>query len=438
MVIDIFLVFIITNVFAERAYKPILNISQKYKNLTLKEENSCDNALEEINYMMDNILQSNLEANQQIQQNREMLKDQILHMLLEGKYTIDMGAYLDRAQIRLPGPWFFVLSISFEEEAQVTEQFLHQLQKELEQVSDAAKAIFVYTLCNFSRKLINVICSIETIEKKDELSETICDVAESFRYEPIIGIGNEYKTLTNLSASWLESMDNIHCRRKQTPEEQNQEFIYDSKELRKIATALEMGNESSALEGLEAYILELKQAPLSLLMQQYIFADFMGEITRLGKKFHLVLSKQNISMLISSKNINDFEAAARIVIHDFCRGYSNMKQQLIEEELYTIYEYVNTHFAEYDMSLEKTAEDLHVSTGAVRRAITKYTNKTYKDYLIHLRIEYAKQLLQSEDLPMAEICSKTGYGSISYFIKLFRETTGVTPARYKRNCTKED
>ena len=111
-----------------------------------------------------------------------------------------------------------------------------------------------------------------------------------------------------------------------------------------------------------------------------------------------------------------------------------MKKQLIEKELYTVYEYINTHFAEYDMSLEKTAADLQVSMGVVRKAVAEYTGKTYKDYLIYLRIGYAKQLLESEDLSIAEIGSRTGYGSVSYFIKLFRETTGMTPARYRKNC----
>ena len=232
-------------------------------------------------------------------------------------------------------------------------------------------------------------------------------------------------------------MDDIDCRKTQVLKEKNGNYIYDSNELSKIITALEMGSEEDALESLNDYILQLKQSPISLLMQQYIFSDFLGEIARLGKKFHLELSKQNISILVSSKNIDDFHIAAKSIIHDFCSGYFNMKQQLIEEELSTVYEYINMHFTEYDMSLEKTAADLQVSMGAVRKAVAEYTGKTYKDYLIYLRIEYAKQLLRSEELSIAEICSKTGYGSVSYFIKLFRETTGMTPARYKKKYSAE-
>jgi len=366
-----------------------------------------------------------------------MLKEQLLHMLLEGRYAIVIEAYLSKVEIRLPGPWFFVISVSYEEETGITERFLIDMQKELEQLSDASEATFIYAVCNIPLKLISVICSVEYIEKKDEICENIFGVAGSFSYEPVGGVGNEYNTLKNLAASWLESMDGIQHKKENMKNAQSREFVYEGKEMQKVVTALEMNNEAGALEALESYILRLRQAHVSMLMQQYIFADFIGEIARLGNKFHLELSRQNISMLITSKNFEDFEASARNIIHDFCKGYSNMKKQLTNEELYTVYEYINTHFSEYDMSIEKAAEDLHVSTGVVRKAIAEYTGKTYKDYIIYLRIEYAKLLLRTEDLSVAEICRKTGYGGISYFIKLFREVTGVTPAKYKQNYTEK-
>ena len=51
--------------------------------------------------------------------------------------------------------------------------------------------------------------------------------------------------------------------------------------------------------------------------------------------------------------------------------------------------------------------------------------------MIYLRIEYAKGLLEKGKLTVAEVCEKVGYGNISYFIKVFRETTGMTPAVWR-------
>ena len=72
-----------------------------------------------------------------------------------------------------------------------------------------------------------------------------------------------------------------------------------------------------------------------------------------------------------------------------------------------------------------------VSKEAVRKAINNQTGKLYKDYLMYLRIEYAKILLLQENMTAEEVCQKVGYSSISYFTKLFKKETGVTPAKYK-------
>jgi transcriptional regulator GlxA family with amidase domain len=54
------------------------------------------------------------------------------------------------------------------------------------------------------------------------------------------------------------------------------------------------------------------------------------------------------------------------------------------------------------------------------------------DYVQNLRIEEAKRLLESSDQPVEEICFTVGYEDPSFFRRLFKRRTGVTPARYRR------
>lgn len=382
--------------------------------------------------MMDCMLQSNLEANLQIQNNQKILRNQILQMIMDGSASSEVLYYLDKVEIYLPGPFYCVISISFEEE-DVTKDFLAGLQEKIEQIPEENEKEYIYTICSLDRKQVNVICSIRTEEGKDELTETVCDVAESFSYQPIIGIGNTYQELKNISASWLESMDEVRSKKQKHEKAGQGDFVYHAEKLRRMTAALESGNEKTALERLEVFCDELNRSPMSMLMQQYIMADFLGEIRKVGEKYRMEVSKQNISLLISAKNIQDFERAAKKVIHEFCEGYEEIRSQKQEEESNRIYEYINEHFAEYDISIENVAAKLHTSTDAVRQAVLIHTGKLYRDYLIYLRIEYAKVLLREENIPIAELCQKVGYGNVSYFIKLFREITGITPAKYRKN-----
>ena len=433
ILLDILFALFIANMYAERSYVPIRNMASKYKNFRMAED--CDdcngNAIDEIKDTIDSIIKRNLDANAELVRKQNLLKEQLLYLLLNGRYPVDMECNLRTSEIHLPGPCYFVLSLSFEEEPGVNEEVLSKIRGELEQITNFWESVYVYTVYSRSPKRIYVICSMDSDEKKEELCENICDVAESFCYIPQIGIGNTYKTLTNLSTSWLESTDNLHYISENEKAGEHDIFVYDSTGLHKIIEALENGNEIAALHNLTGYIDGLKRSNLSLLMQQYVFADFIGEITKLGRKMRLELSRQNISMLISARNLSDFEECAGNTIRDFCVSVISRQEQMEQDEAKSIYEYINQHFDEYDMSLEKTAADLQVSIGEVRKAVMKYTGKTYKEYLIYLRIEYAKQLLQNGELTLAEVCNKIGYGSVSYFIKLFKETTGLTPSKYK-------
>ncbi len=61
------------------------------------------------------------------------------------------------------------------------------------------------------------------------------------------------------------------------------------------------------------------------------------------------------------------------------------------------------------------------------------TGNLYKDFLIELRIEKAKELLLNESLSIKETAQNVGYASIPHFIKLFKKMTGETPASFQKN-----
>lgn len=432
---DVMMLLIIARFYARKSYSPILEMTERYrKQVELPEEVQCENALMEIEYMMNNMVKSNAEATLQITQKQDLLRRQILRMLINGNSTIDMPAYLDKLQIRLPGPYYFVISISFHHEEEVSEDFLTMLRGELEKISDENTHDYAYAINDTEKKHIYVICSIAEKLRREELTECICEVAESFSYMPTTGIGNTYQSISQLPASWLESMDNLH-NNPHNPNTHSADtppgYIFHSESLNRLLSVLSGGDEAAAQEELGRYTAQLEEKPASMLMQQYIFTTFISEINRLTRESHIQLSKQSISLIISAKNVKTFKEAASYLIHDFCENLNTLRLQAANDESYRIFEYVNSHFTEYDLSIEKAAADLYVSTAEVRQAILKHTGKLYKDYIITLRIDYAKTLLLTEDMTVAEICQKVGYGNVSYFIKLFKDTTGVTPAKYK-------
>ncbi len=423
-------------IFAYHSYKPIQTIIRKYRQtLNLSEEAHFKNEMDEINYMMDSILQNNITANTQLEQKQEILRIQILQLLINGRYSFDVQPYLNQVKLFFPGPYFFVINISFnKQEEGPGRDFFVELKGLIEQLSEPREGKYVYGLLNPEQKHIYVMCSIMAPDKAYELTENVQDLAESFEYEPVIGRGNVYTDLSKLSASYLEALDNVH--KSVLPHKDSgleaQKTIYEQNELYRISGALSYGNKEAAGEALNGYIQNIENSNLSILMQQYIFTNFLSEITRVAREYHIELSHQSLSLIIAAKNIKNFKEAAESIIYDFCSKFLQQKNRIMEDESYRVFQYVNEHFSDYELSIEKVAEVLKTNTAFVRTAVREHTGKNYKDYLIFLRIDYAKDLLVKEKMTVAEVCQKVGYSNISYFIKAFKACTGVTPANWRR------
>ena len=65
------------------------------------------------------------------------------------------------------------------------------------------------------------------------------------------------------------------------------------------------------------------------------------------------------------------------------------------------------------------------------RRFTKATGMKPLDYVHALRLEEAKQMLETTDLPIEAIANEAGYEDTSFFGRLFRRKTGLTPAHYR-------
>jgi transcriptional regulator GlxA family with amidase domain len=65
------------------------------------------------------------------------------------------------------------------------------------------------------------------------------------------------------------------------------------------------------------------------------------------------------------------------------------------------------------------------------RRFTKAAGMTPLNYVQALRLEEAKQILETTDLPIEAIADEVGYEDTSFFGRLFRRETGLTPAHYR-------
>jgi AraC-like DNA-binding protein len=79
------------------------------------------------------------------------------------------------------------------------------------------------------------------------------------------------------------------------------------------------------------------------------------------------------------------------------------------------------------ITLGEVAAEANLTKEAFCRFFKLRTRKTFTDYLLHLRINEAQQLLQETELGISEIAYRVGFENLSYFNRSFKRIAGKTP-----------
>ena len=116
----------------------------------------------------------------------------------------------------------------------------------------------------------------------------------------------------------------------------------------------------------------------------------------------------------------------------FQRRSSKSEEQQEERTITGITRYLQEHLAE-EVSLSVLAEEFHLSAQYISQLFKSEIGVNFLAYLTNIRMERAKQLLLSTDLPVAEVSEQAGYGDYRVFTKVFKKAEGVTPSQYRRD-----
>ncbi|MCC3376153.1 response regulator [Cohnella sp. REN36] len=95
-------------------------------------------------------------------------------------------------------------------------------------------------------------------------------------------------------------------------------------------------------------------------------------------------------------------------------------------------EYIQTNYAQKGLTLHEVAQRNHVSPNYLSYLFKKNTGFNLWEYVIKLRMEESKRLLQQTDLRRYEIAERVGYESPEHFSKIFKKYYGVSPSELKK------
>lgn len=105
----------------------------------------------------------------------------------------------------------------------------------------------------------------------------------------------------------------------------------------------------------------------------------------------------------------------------------SLRLSLVRERIET---YIQQHYSE-NLSMQMVAHAMNYSDTHFCRLFKQCFKVNFSVYLNEFRIAHAKQMLVSSNRNIKEIALGCGYQDTSYFIRVFKRLTNMTPADYR-------
>ena len=208
---------------------------------------------------------------------------------------------------------------------------------------------------------------------------------------------------------------------------------YDDRDVWLVMEAAKEGDAAKAHQYLDEVVHKLKDSYPSILFQRCICMDITNCLLKTLHKIALKLDQKYLYKLSIANDLNEFQQELDVVLDQICKAADLNKEQME----YQVIDYIKDVFDTDKFTIFEIAEHFRLSEREVGSIVKKITGMPYKEFIIHLRIERAKELLAEERYNVAQTGEAVGYGNIPYFIKLFRKNTGYTPGEYKKKIVSQ-
>ena len=122
------------------------------------------------------------------------------------------------------------------------------------------------------------------------------------------------------------------------------------------------------------------------------------------------------------------QSLLRLLSHIFFEGAIEIDH---EGFIHRATEYIERHLGER-LSIETLCAKLFVSKNYLYKSFHSFFGKTVGEYITDKRIERAKTLLTTTERRAAEIADEVGIDNHTYFARLFKKKTGLSPIGYRK------
>lgn len=430
-----------------RQYRPIRNIADYVRTLQVWTHGNDDSLHNELDLIRDSV-QATRDLMKRIDEQRPIVREQFFVRLILGsiKDEEETTAFLSRENLALPGENCFVTVIPMDGSEYISTQNREELLRLLSEISmtdavgygvelipDQSIAILISTGCNES-------CLRQV---QEEIADEIARLFEHCcGFRPTVGMGSPVSGLIHVNRSYIEAtaaMEQSGRIRKgeivyfaDMSEWQEGSEWYPIEEQIRLVQSMKQGNDTAAKTALANIMHDLEGKEVSLFYFRCMSFDLINTFLRTMNEMKLGIPQEYRSHLAEFTTLKQLDAGMTGLIDLICDYVQANKESKNTAMGTEIFQYIEQHYQEYDLSLEKIADHFQMSISYFSRYMKDQTGYTFTEYVTHLRMEEVKRLLKNSDLTIKDIVASVGYSDVSNFMRKFKNTEGITLGQYRK------
>ncbi|MCM3790170.1 response regulator [Domibacillus indicus] len=177
-------------------------------------------------------------------------------------------------------------------------------------------------------------------------------------------------------------------------------------------------------------------SPVVIIISAYSEFEYAQEALRLGVVNYLLKpigKKKLIEAVEEAVKIMEKQVRAGMIekVVDEKIVDANNKMDSSKGTIRKAISYIDQHLKD-EFTLKDVAAHVHLNPSYFSVLFKEQVNMNFSEYVTRRRIQRAKELVITTNLPINEIAEEAGYKTSKYFIKIFKEIEGMTPSAYRK------
>jgi two-component system response regulator YesN len=258
-------------------------------------------------------------------------------------------------------------------------------------------------------------------DKPNEISDLYEKALEALKYKPVLGNQRVINHWELSSKPKVQIFNHVH-------------FIST------IAHSYRLGNPIWELE-YKKFFNDLKTEIFPrgdiISIIHYLIYYFNLDMNELSDKLQTTWNKDTMPVLTKMvdqfENLEEFENNSYQVLKKMGDRIQTLRENQINYQLmHDMRKYIEDNYADPDLSLNQISDEFNLSSRYLSQLFRDEFGEKFIDYLVKIRIDAAKRLLQETAEPVQNIALRVGYLHSFSFIRVFKKIVGKTPGEFRK------